>query len=69
MQARLITRDIAKGNNATNREIAAQEISLDAITWELMLILHCHFEILVRHQDVMFAATAITAGDPLSGCH
>ncbi|HGN2289167.1 TPA: class II fructose-bisphosphatase [Proteus mirabilis] len=66
MQARLITRDIAKGNNATNREIAAQEIS------------RCHnmgtdvnitlpLEILVRHQDVMFAATAITAGDLLSG--
>ncbi|MFS3858059.1 class II fructose-bisphosphatase [Proteus mirabilis] len=66
MQARLITRDIAKGNTATNREIAAQEIA------------RCHnmgtdvnitlpLETLVRHQDVMFAATAITTGDLLSG--
>lgn len=66
MQARLITRDIAKGNNAENREYAISEIA------------RCHkmgtdvniklsLDTLVRNQDVMFAATAITQGDFLSG--
>lgn len=65
MQARLITRDIAKGNSAENRAMAISEIA------------RCHkmgtdvniklpLEALVRNQDVMFAATAITTGDFLS---
>ncbi|MEQ4794549.1 fructose-bisphosphatase class II, partial [Klebsiella variicola subsp. variicola] len=59
-------RDIAKGNTAENRDFAVSEIA------------RCHkmgtdvniklsLDTLVRNQDVMFAATAITTGDLLSG--
>lgn len=66
MQARLITRDIAKGNNAENREWAANEIArCHKMGTEVNVKLS--LDTLVRHQDVMFAATAITAGDLLSG--
>lgn len=66
MQARLITRDIAKGDTAENRDFAALEIArCHKMGTEVNITLPLNT--LVRHQDVMFAATAITAGDFLSG--
>lgn len=66
MQARLITRDIAKGLTAENTALATQEVArCHAMGTEVNIKLS--LDTLVRHQDVMFAATAITKGDLLAG--